>query len=88
MRPAAASTLVKSDFTDQEGLARRASMSSEGFVVEERVRIVDALAVWSGWILRVRRVLSQCLCVICAGIASRCSVASGDYCSSHIEIWV
>ena len=36
---------AKSDLTDQEGLARRASRSSGGLVVEESVRIVKT---WSG----------------------------------------
>lgn len=44
MRPAAGSAGVKSDFRDQEGMARRASRSSEGLVVEESVRTADALA--------------------------------------------
>lgn len=56
---------AKSDLTDQEGLARRVSKSSEGgLVAEESVRVVDALAVWTGWNLRVRKSLGHCLCVI------------------------
>ena len=35
---------AKSDFTDQEGLARTVSKSSEGLMVEETVRVLDALA--------------------------------------------
>ena len=62
--PAAVFAEVKSDFTDQEGLARRASRSSGGLVVEESVRIADALAVWIGCILLVRRVLRHCLCAM------------------------
>lgn len=47
---------VKSDFTDQEGLARRASRSSEGLVIEESVRIANAL----DCTLLERMFLSQC----------------------------
>ena len=40
---------VKRDLTDQDGLARRVSRSSEGvLVVEESVRVVNALAVETG----------------------------------------
>lgn len=58
-----ASTLagVKSDFTDQEGLARRASRSSEGLVLEDSVRVVDAFVVWISCNLADRMVLRQCL---------------------------
>lgn len=57
----AGSAGAKSDFTDQEGLARRASKSSVGLVVEESVRVLDALALWNGLKLLARTVLSQCL---------------------------
>lgn len=52
---------IKSDFTDQEGLARRASKSSEGLMVEESVRVPDALVLWNWLKLLARTVLSQCL---------------------------
>ena len=45
----AGSREVKSDLTDQDGLARKVSRSSEGgLVVEESVRFTDALAVGNG----------------------------------------
>lgn len=58
-----ASTLagVKSDFTDQEGLARRASRSSEGLVLEDSVRVVDAFVIWISCNLADRMVLRLCL---------------------------
>lgn len=56
---------AKSAFTDQEGLARIASKSSEGLVVEESVRVLDALTLWIGGMLLARRVLRQCLdCIV------------------------
>ena len=57
----AGSAGAKSEFTDQDGLARRASKSSKGLVVEESVRIAGALAVWINCSLLVRAALSQCL---------------------------
>ena len=51
----------KRDLTDQEGLARRASKSSEDLVVEECVRVPDALALWIVLRLLARTVLNQCL---------------------------
>lgn len=56
---------VKSDLTDQDGLARRVSKSSEGgLLAEESVRVVDALAIWIGLTLRIKLVLSHWLCIM------------------------
>lgn len=51
----------KSDFSDEEGLARKASRSSEGLVVEESVLLQYTLAVRSGCGLLARTLLRQCL---------------------------
>ncbi len=56
----------KSDFTDQEGLERRASRSSRGLAVEESVRIADGLAIGIGWNLLV---LSRGLGIIIAQVS-------------------
>ena len=56
---------VKRDLTDQDGLARRVSRSSEGGLgVEESVRVIDALAFGNRWSLRLKTILSHCFCII------------------------
>lgn len=65
MRLEAGSGEVKSDLTDQDGLARKVSRSSEGgLVVEESVRFIDALAFGNRWNLRLKTILSHCFCII------------------------
>lgn len=63
---------VKSDFTDHEGLARRASRSPEGLVVEESVRIANAL----DCNLLERMFLSQCREII-AQVSPRDNLVAG-----------
>ena len=54
---------VKSDCTEKEGLARRASKSSHGLVFEDDALIADTFAIRLGWRLMVWMALSQCQCL-------------------------
>ena len=54
---------VKSDCTEKEGLARRVSKSSLGWVFKDEARFAGTFVIGLGWRLMVWMALSQCQCL-------------------------